>query len=69
MNSQQVNRGIIIAYIAGAVMTFGVAFQDSKTRLCGAMPDLPASCIIVSVSGGVVAGMAWPLYWSARLAE
>ncbi|CAB4137262.1 hypothetical protein UFOVP319_19 [uncultured Caudovirales phage] len=46
-----------LAYAAAAIATFGHAAQNAATR----NPDMPSD---IAASAGLLAGIAWPLYWS-----
>lgn len=58
-------RGLMVAYAAIAIVTFGHSAADEpltcppEARYC-----LDSDMTGRAVMGGILAGMLWPLYWS-----
>jgi hypothetical protein len=66
--NKKFHNAALAAYAAGALATFGPAWQDGR-RLNVAMDRNPADQVFFATTGALFAAAAWPLYWSVRLAE
>jgi hypothetical protein len=71
--NKRISTALLCLYVVAAVVTFGhaAAGSDREYELCK-RADPQAYCGIRAPKGvmiGIVAGAAWPLYWSWEIWE
>jgi hypothetical protein len=61
--------GSAVAYLTGAFLTFGYAYNLPMTRTCGFVyPDICRDAPLIHGNVAVIAGFGWPVYWAGNLA-
>jgi hypothetical protein len=61
--------GSCLAYLTGAFLTFGYAYNLPMTQACSyTNPDVCTDAPLIHGNVAVIAGFGWPVYWAGNLA-